>query len=95
MTANKITKQILQYLTLQGHYVFRVNNIPAGRRSNTIHKGIPDIMGVSKNGNALAIEIKTTDKQSIDQMNFETKWIANKGIYILAHDLDDVIGAGL
>lgn len=95
MTANRITKQILHYLTLQGHYVFRVNNIPASRRANTIHKGIPDIMGISKNGNALAIEVKTTDRQSLHQMDFEAEWNRRNGIYILAHSLYDVIETGL
>jgi Holliday junction resolvase len=91
MTANKLTKQIIEYLTLQGHYVFRQNNIPTKRRSNTTHKGVADIMGCTKKGIALAVEVKIDkDKQSSYQIEFEKQYKKRGGIYIIAKTLEDV-----
>jgi len=96
MTANKLTKEIIQYCALQGHFVCRVNNIPATKhRANTLTRGIPDIMGCTKTGKALGIEIKTTDKQSEFQKEFENHYLKRGGIYILAHSLNDVIERGI
>ena len=91
LTANKLTKQIIQYCLLQGHYVVRINNIPGTHfRANTVTKGVADIMGCTKDGTALAIEVKTTDQQSIFQKQFEEHYDSRGGIYILAKKLEDV-----
>ncbi len=97
MTANELTRQIIKYCTMQGHYVFRVNNIPGRKnRANTLTKGVADIMGVDKYGKALAIEIKTeNDRQSSFQKEFENHYKKRGGIYILARSLENVIEAGL
>lgn len=92
MTASQLTKQIINYCNLKGHYVFRCNNIPGMKyRKNNIHRGIADIMGCTKQGIALAIEIKTTDQQSEFQKEFEEHYKKRGGIYILAHKLEDVM----
>ncbi len=91
MTASELTKQIIKYLTLNGHFVVRINNIPGTKyRAGTLTKGVPDIMGCTKTGKALGIEVKTTDKQSEYQKTFEEHYKSRGGIYILAHSLDDV-----
>ena len=91
LTANQLTKQIIQYCLLQGHYVVRINNIPGTHfRANTVTKGVADIMGCTKDGTALAIEVKTTDQQSIFQKQFEEHYDSRGGIYILAKKLEDV-----
>ena len=96
MTASELTKQIIKYCTLQGHFVCRINNIPGTKyRANTLTKGVPDIMGCTKTGKALGIEIKTTDKQSEFQAEFENHYKKRGGIYILARKLEDVIDTGL
>jgi len=89
--ANKLTKDIIKYCLLQGHYVVRVNNIPGTKfRANTLTKGVADILGCTKDGTALAIEIKTTDNQSTYQQEFEKHYKDRGGIYILARKLEDV-----
>jgi len=47
-------------------------------------------MGCTKDGVALAIEVKTTDKQSEFQKEFEHHYKSRGGIYILAKKLEDV-----
>lgn len=97
MTANQLTNQIIKYCTLQGHYVNRINNIPAYKhRSGTLTRGVADILGCTKTGRALAIEIKTeNDRQSSFQKEFENHYKKRGGIYILARSLENVIEAGL
>jgi hypothetical protein len=99
MTTNKLTVQILEYLLKNGHFVERTNNIPSKKYyKNNVKKGKPDIMGCSKKGIALAVEIKnpdTKDKQSDAQKEFENHYNKRGGIYIIAGSLDDIIKAGL
>jgi hypothetical protein len=92
MTANELTKSILEYCRLKGHYVFRVNNIPGTKyRANTLTKGIADILGCTKQGLALAIEVKIgKDRQSEYQKEFEEHYKKRGGIYIVATKLEDV-----
>lgn len=91
MTANELTKQILIYCNLAGHYAFRVNNVPTKKFRKAALRGIADIMGCTKNGKALAIEIKTeNDRQSEFQKEFENHYKNRGGIYILAGKLEDV-----
>ena len=95
MSANKLTKDAIKYLLLRGHYVVRINNAPTQRRRGTVHKGTADIMGCTKEGYALAVEIKTTDSQSEFQEDFESQYKKRKGIYIICRSIDDLIDAGL
>ena len=91
MSASILTKQILAYCISQGHYVVRINNIPGTKqRANTLTKGVPDIMGCTKKGIALGIEVKTTDMQSSFQKEFENHYKKRGAIYILARKLQDV-----
>ena len=92
MTANELTKAVLKYCALKGHYVFRVNNIPGTKyRANTLTKGVADILGCTKQGLALAIEIKIgKDRQSDYQKEFEEHYKKRGGIYIVATKLEDV-----
>lgn len=91
-----LTRQILEYLVKSGHYATRINNIPGTKyRAGNVTKGVADILGVTKKGVALAIEIKTTDRQSDFQKEFESHYKQRGGIYIVAKKLEDVIDAGL
>ena len=48
-------------------------------------------MGCTKNGKVLSIEIKVgNDRQSSYQKDFEAYYKKRGGIYILAHELEDV-----
>ena len=102
-----LTKQIIKYCLLQGHYVMRINNIPYGSgrfKKNIVTKGIADIQGCTgkvlkidgrdyTSGTKLCIETKTTDKQSKEQKDFEVNITKRGGIYILAKKLEDVTEA--
>lgn len=105
MKTNDLTKQIIRYCTLKGHYVVRVNNIPGTKyRKNNVTKGLADLIGCTgrevkidgityPSGTALALEIKnkdTKDRQSDYQREFEEHYKKRKGIYILATKLEDV-----
>jgi hypothetical protein len=91
MSANQLTKQVLEYCKLQGHFAFRINNIPGRKyRANTLLKGVPDILGITKVGIAFGIEIKTTDRQSKAQKEFERNFTNRFGVYIIAYKLEDV-----
>lgn len=91
MTANELTKRILDYCNANGHFVYRQNNIPTRRRSNTTHRGVADIMGIMKTGEPLAIEVKINkDIQSEYQKEFEAQYKKRGGIYIIAKKLEDV-----
>jgi hypothetical protein len=90
--SNNLTKNIIKYCALQGHYVVRINNIPGTKfRKNTLTRGVADIMGCTKEGIALAIEVKIgKDKQSEFQKTFENHYKNRGGVYILANELKDV-----
>ena len=92
MSANKLTKQILQYLNTAGHYAVRINNIPGTKyRKGNVTRGVADIMGCTKGGKALAVEIKFgKDRQSEFQKEFEEHYKKRGGIYIIAQKIEDV-----
>jgi len=60
-------------------------------------KGSSDIIGLSKTGQFIGIEVKTgTGKQSKDQLNFQRMIETNGGLYFLVRkesDLDVIIAA--
>lgn len=92
MNANNLTRQIIKYCNLNGHFAFRASNTPAGtRRSNVQTKGVADILGCTKDGLALAIEVKIgDDKQSEEQKVFEKEYKKRGGVYIVARKLEDI-----
>ena len=93
-----VQKQILDWLKLNPDlgYFFRVHNtgIYDPKRSvfrTNQHKGLADIMGVSK-GRFIAIEVKTGNgKLSYDQDQFKSHVQENDGRYIEARSIEDVI----
>ena len=96
--ANDLTKTILQYLRFNGVCCWRQNNAAiydAAKqtfRANSVGmKGVADVLGVMKDGRFIAIEIKTTDKQSEEQKEFEQEITKRGGVYVVARSVDDVI----
>lgn len=94
-----IQKQILNFLSAYGIFVFRVNTtgvFDPGRKvfrrlGGYNLKGVADILGLLPDGRFLAIEVKTeSGKQSLFQKHFQLEVEKNKGIYILARSIDDV-----
>jgi Holliday junction resolvase len=100
---SEVQKLILDYLRLKGCLVFKVNNGGVYIRSRDCYmkspmKGISDIVGLTKKGQFLAIEVKKRGKTpckdgkpSSEQLEFLAQVKQRKGIGILAYSLDDVI----
>jgi hypothetical protein len=91
LTANTITKQIKEYLEKTGCFIWRQNNVRvAGRTFNGL-KGVPDIIGSTRQGKFIGVEVKAgKDKMSEDQIKFKNEITKRGGIYIEARSLEDV-----
>ena len=58
--------------------------------------GVPDILGISRNGVFFAIECKRKgNKATAEQLAFLNEIKHRSGIAIVAYSLDDVINTGL
>lgn len=56
--------------------------------------GSADILGTTKCGLPLAVEVKTaTGRQSEEQKNFQAAWQSRGGIYVVARSVDDALAA--
>jgi hypothetical protein len=98
-----IQRGILDYLTLKGHFV---HIIKAGgfKKSykgkdyfiRTAKKGTVDLLGVTKAGRALAIEVKRPGgKPTLEQQEFLADYNKRGGLGLVAYSVDNVIAAGL
>lgn len=92
-TTNGLTQEVVRILNHRGNFVDRTNNVPVRKRKNTVMiKGKPDIVGTSKLGYSLNVEIKnekTKDKQSDEQKEFQVNVIKRGGIYIIVKSIED------
>jgi len=91
MTEQQIQKQILDYLRTIGCIAFKFNNYGMHGRK-TYNVGISDIIGSTRNGQFIAVEVKKQggratpeQKEFIDDVN------RHKGIGMIAYSVDDVI----
>lgn len=97
--ANTLTESVLRYLNLKGFYAWRQNNggvydpVKKVFRSNSIHKGVSDIIAIEpKTGRFWGVEIKIDkDEQSIFQKQFQKDVEKRGGKYIAVKVLDDII----
>lgn len=94
-----IQKSILDYLRLKKYVVFKHNSTQFGVRNGKSfafsngEKGISDIIGCSKEGRFIAVEVKKPGgKPSPEQIEFLRRIKENGGYGILAYSLDDVVG---
>jgi len=87
---------IFEYLSRRGYFVWR------DRQSNSRNfrgvnfpesKGRPDIIGMTKDGRFLGIEVKRPKKGVVsdEQVAFHEKIKLNGGIIIIATELSDVV----
>ena len=96
-----ILRACLDYLRLRGHFVFRVNGGAFETKRGgfvrcTDISGVADIIGVTKDGKALAVECKSrTGKVSPNQDAFWYRWTERGGVYVLARSIDDLQANGL
>jgi hypothetical protein len=89
------------YLTLKGHFIIRINGGAfktegGGFMRCTDTPGTPDILGITKDGKALAVEAKSAKgRMSASQEQFRAAWVARGGVYVIARGLEDLEEAGL
>lgn len=76
---------------LPGVHLDRINVVVARARGRPVRSapdGFPDAIGCAR-GLALAVEFKSaTGVQSPEQMEWQRRWEAAGGLYILASDID-------
>jgi len=96
-TTNNITRGIINFLNLKGHFAFRVNTqgtfnpiVGSFRRIAPNDKGCPDILCCwnmpDTTSRFVGFEVKnesTKDKLSKDQIAFHTKIVAANGIVVV------------
>lgn len=91
-----IQSHILQYLRLKGYFVWKNNTAGIYKRATNSYipshaKGVSDIIGLTKQGVFIAIEVKRSGgKLSPNQEAFLEAIRASGGVAILAYDLKDV-----
>lgn len=97
-STNELTKAVLNYLRMKNYVAWRQNNNAVWDekkkifRSNSVFRGVPDIIALSPEGKAYAFEIKTgKDKLSVYQEIFRDNWEKNKGVYIIIQNIDNLI----
>lgn len=96
-----IQAQILNYLTMNGLYIWRNNSTAVFDASKKVFRkarskhsinGSSDILGILPDGRFLAIEVKSaTGRASPDQIKFINAINSNGGLAFIARSIDDVI----
>ena len=98
MSANIVTRAIINYLGHGGYKVWRNNNMGVYDRKTAKYRknpsqlhGVPDIIGFHrKTGIFIAVEVKIgKDKLSYAQEMFLKEVVDSRGIAIVAHSFDD------
>ena len=112
LTEHQIQNMLIEYLTMKGHFVWRNNTGVAkfeytyktgirkgmsGKRFlRAGKKGSADIIGISKDGKFIAVEVKRKGGKTTPAQDEFLERIREKGGYaIVAYDENDVINAGL
>jgi hypothetical protein len=91
----------LDYLRIHHHLVARINNGAFETKRGgwvrcTDIPGIADIIGITIDGKALAVECKSDKgRLSKSQEIFRIAWMARGGMYVLARSIKDLQEAGL
>lgn len=93
-----IQKQILDYLKLKRIFCWKNSTVGIKKANGSFipsgMTGISDILGLTKEGRFIAIEVKRTgNKTTPSQDIFMENIRKNGGIAVLAYSLDDVIDA--
>lgn len=92
-----IQAQILGYLQSKGYFVWRNNTGKITqeykgkvRQFSMGLKGSADIIGMTKTGQFLAIEVKTPKtKQNLNQIEFEREVKKNNGLYYVLRSVEE------
>lgn len=100
---SEIQKAILEYLNMSGHFCWRNNtgSLPMNYKGKSRlirfgKKGSSDILGVSRTGKIIAIEVKRPGEEpTTEQLDFLLAITGHGGIGVVATSVDDVIHKGL
>jgi hypothetical protein len=94
---SELQKQATKILSASGLFFIRnhMGSIRAGKlRVPNPNKGIPDLMGMARNGRAWFMELKSqTGILSDDQVNFRLRIQKTQGLWFLIRSIDDLISA--
>ena len=97
MTANELTRLVVEYLTIRGAFAWRNNTgsvFAAGRRIKFGYPGSGDILGLTRDGRFLSIEIKVgKDVESEDQIMFREMVRDKGGLAFVVREFKDIEGA--
>lgn len=95
-TATDLTRQALEFLLFNGCFAWRQNNFGKLGRAGVAKKGVPDIIGITRDGRFVGLEIKVgKDRQSEDQKGFEKQIKEKGGVYAVIKQFDDLEGLEL
>jgi hypothetical protein len=93
MKESKIQKQVIDYLTLNGWYVWKNKNTNRGTGIYlpTHQRGVADLTAISNIGVVVFIEIKTSNgKLSKEQEEFKSKIRDHCGLYCVIKSIEDL-----
>ena len=91
-SANDLTKSVLSICSAYSVNAWRQNNVRAVKgRTFTGKKGVPDVIGFTKKGKFLGVEIKAgKDKLSPEQKQFHEDLKEKGGISVIIRTYEDV-----
>lgn len=99
-TTNNITRGIVNFLNVRGHFAFRVNSTGIWDPTKRIFRkpnqkyGLADIVCCLHGGKFLAVEVKnqiTKDRMKRNQEAFESELVKAGGVYYVAKNMFDFI----
>ncbi len=95
--ANQLAKIVILKCNAAGMYVWRNNTVgvfdPVKKiyRQNVTHRGVGDVIGVTKDGRHIEFEIKIgRDSQNEFQIAHEKEIVKRNGLYFVVKDESDV-----
>ena len=96
ISENQCTKEILSYLSKMGVFAWRNNTgfmqARSGRHVRFGYPGSSDILGILPDGRILCIKVKSAGEPfSAKQEEFRYLILLNKGVYLIAVSLDDLV----
>ena len=95
-----IQRACLDYLLLRRHFVWKVSTVGIKKENGSFiptgKKGVSDIVGITKDGKFLAVEVKAPKGILSEAQSDFLLQIKNRGgISLVARSVNDLINAGL
>ena len=89
----KLKRAILEYLRAQGCWIWNNDTIGnSGRRLSNNSRGAADLIGLTRYGTFIAVEIKAgKDKLNADQQRHRSEILVRNGLHLEARSIEEVI----